>query len=60
MHFGHGLHECFGRQINHATLHRMVKPLLTQRDLNRASGDRGRLLKNGAFAESMHVRFNGS
>jgi cytochrome P450 len=57
MHFGFGLHECFGEQINHATLHRMVKPLLRQPNLRRASGAEGHLRKRGVFAERLAVRF---
>jgi cytochrome P450 len=53
--FGHGLHECFGRFINHATLHRMLKPLLRCSNLRRAPGNQGRLRKNGIFAERLVV-----
>jgi len=55
VHFGHGLHECFGRHINHAILHRILKPLLAKPNLRRASGLRGRLSKRGAFAERLEV-----
>jgi len=55
IHFGHGLHECFGRHINHATLHRMLKPLLARPGLRRAPGAEGRLSKNGIFAERLVV-----
>ncbi len=54
VHFGHGLHECFGRMMNHATLHRMVKPLLA-RNPRRAPGAEGRLRKNLAFADRLVV-----
>jgi cytochrome P450 len=57
MQFGHGLHECFGRFINHATLHRMMTPLLQRTDLRRASGSAGRLIKKGPFAHSIEVEF---
>ena len=57
IHFGYGLHECFGRHINHATLHLMLKPLLKQPHLRRAPGAEGRLRKNGAFAERLVVEF---
>lgn len=58
IHFGYGLHECFGRHINHATLHLMLKPLLARPGLRRAPGAAGRLRKNGAFAERLEVRFD--
>jgi cytochrome P450 len=57
VHFGHGLHECFGSAINHATLHRIVKPLLEKASLKRSDGPHGRLIKRGAFAERLLVRF---
>ncbi|MDQ0322162.1 cytochrome P450 [Pararhizobium capsulatum DSM 1112] len=57
IHFGHGMHECFGRYINRATLHRMVKPLLRQPRLRRASGPEGHLSKNGPFSERLVVEF---
>ena len=58
VHFGHGLHECFGRYLNHATLHRIVKPLLAKTGLRRAEGKDGRLRKNGVFADQLVVRFD--
>jgi len=58
VHFGHGVHECFGRFINRATLHLMVKPLLARPGLRRAAGKAGHLRKNGAFAEALTVEFD--
>lgn len=57
LHFGHRLHECFGRHINHATLHRMLIPLLEQPDLRRVAGRDGRLVKRGPFAHQLTVAF---
>jgi cytochrome P450 len=57
IHFGYNLHECFGRYINRAMLHLMLKPLL-KRNLRRAPGGAGRLVKNGPFAESLTVVFD--
>ena len=57
LHFGHGLHECFGRQFNHATLHRMIKPLLARGPV-RAAGPQGSLRKNGMFADRLVVTFS--
>ncbi|MBX3563623.1 MAG: cytochrome P450 [Sphingomonas sp.] len=57
IHFGYGLHQCFGIHINRATLHRMLKPLLKRPNLRRASGRAGRLHKNGPFAASLTVTF---
>jgi cytochrome P450 len=58
IHFGHGMHECFGLQINHATLHRMVKPLLRRPRLRRAGGPDGKLQKAGIFADRLSVLFD--
>jgi cytochrome P450 len=58
IHFGHGLHECFGRHLNGAMLHRMVKPLLKRPNVRRESGSRGRLRKQGPFAAELVVRFD--
>ncbi len=55
IHFGYGMHECFGRFINHATLHRMLKPLLRRPGVRRADGAEGRLRKNGIFSERLMV-----
>jgi cytochrome P450 len=57
IHFGHHLHECFGRHINGVTLHRMLKPLLRRDGLRRARGRDGRLSKNGPFAERLVVEW---
>ena len=58
VHFGHQLHTCFGRHINHATLHRMLKPLLARPNLRRARGAAGHLRKTGAFADRLVVEFD--
>jgi cytochrome P450 len=58
LHFGHGLHECFGRMINHATLHRMLKPLLAQKNVRRSDGRNGHLSKDRGFAERLVVAFD--
>jgi cytochrome P450 len=58
LHFGYGLHECFGRHINAALLHRMVKPLLKRDNVRREPGPLGRLRKQGPFAERLFVTFD--
>ncbi|HUE84897.1 MAG TPA: cytochrome P450 [Vicinamibacterales bacterium] len=57
IHFGHKLHECFGRHINAATLHLMLKPLLKRSNVRRAPGAEGHLTRNGPFAERLVVQF---
>jgi cytochrome P450 len=58
IHFGHAMHECFGRYINGATLHMMLKPLLRRGRVRRAAGAEGHLTKNGPFAERLVVEFH--
>jgi cytochrome P450 len=55
IHFGHGLHRCFGAAINQAVLPLMLKPLLKRPNLRRAPGRAGRLRKQGPFAAELHV-----
>lgn len=58
LHFGYGMHQCFGLEINRATLHLMLKPLLKRQGLRRAPGGDGRLRRSGAFAQSLIVEFD--
>ncbi|PSJ40903.1 cytochrome P450 [Allosphingosinicella deserti] len=58
VHFGHGLHICFGLQINKATMPRMLKPLLARQNLRRARGSAGHLRKNGLFSDRLVVEFD--
>ena len=57
IHFGHGLHTCFGRFLNQAALPSILKPLLKQPKLIRAPGSEGHLKKRKIFSESLSVRF---
>jgi cytochrome P450 len=58
IHFGYGLHQCFGIYMNLALLPLMLKPLLKRRNLRRASGAEGKLRKNGVFAERLWVEYD--
>jgi len=57
IHFGYGLHTCFGIYINQALLPLMLKPLLKRPGLRRAPGRAGYLSKRGAFADQLHVEY---
>ncbi len=57
MHFGLGLHKCFGFYINQALLPMMLKPLLKREHLRRVPGVDGRLVKRGPFADALWVEF---
>jgi cytochrome P450 len=58
MHFGHGLHTCFGIHINHAMIPQMLKPILRRPGLRRARGSLGKLRKRGVFADRLWVEFD--
>ena len=57
IHFGHGLHTCFGLHINRVLLPLMLKGLLKRRGLRRAPGPAGQLSKRGLFADRLVVHF---
>jgi cytochrome P450 len=59
LHFGYGLHSCFGRFIScEAQLPVMIKGLLKQSSLRRAPGSAGRLVWDGPFPDSLRVAFD--
>ncbi len=57
MHFGFGMHTCFGIHINQALLPLMLKPLLKKDKFRRAPGRAGHLTKRGAFADTLSVEY---
>lgn len=57
IHFGYGLHQCFGIHMNLALLPLMLKALLKQPELRRAPGPAGNLSKRGAFADRLVVHY---
>jgi len=54
MHFGFGLHTCFGQYINMVQIPLIVKSILRCKNLRRAAGDAGKVQYNQPFP----VRFN--
>jgi cytochrome P450 len=58
MHFGYGLHSCFGRYINQVQIPGILKPLLASKSLRRAPGDAGKLQIAGPFPSSLVVNFD--
>jgi cytochrome P450 len=58
IHFGYGLHQCFGIHLNHALLPLMLKPLLKRKKLGRAAGGDGHLKKRGPFSDKLFVVFD--
>jgi cytochrome P450 len=57
MHFGVGLHECFGRFASLMAIPLIAKALLRRNGLQRAPGDDGELVKAGPFAQSLVVTY---
>lgn len=57
LHFGHGLHGCFGTHINRVLIPLMLKPLLQRPGLRRAPGRDGHLRKEGPFAARLVVDY---
>jgi cytochrome P450 len=57
MHWGYGLHSCFGQYINAVQVTKIVRALLLQDNLRRAPGDAGQLKKDGPYAASLTVAF---
>jgi cytochrome P450 len=58
MHFGYGLHTCFGQYVNRVQIPGILKPLLKRKNLRRAAGDAGQLTYNGPFPSTMTVQFD--
>ncbi len=58
LHYGYGLHTCFGQYINQVQIPRIVAALLKKNNLRRAPGDAGKLKNEGPFPVSMTVEFD--
>lgn len=55
LHFGAGLHECFGRFANAMQIPLIATALLARPNFARAGGDDGRLVKTGPYPQSLIV-----
>ncbi len=53
LHFGAGLHECFGRFANEMQIPAIASALLSVPGLSRAPGDEGRLTREGPYPKSL-------
>ena len=58
MHFGFGLHTCFGQYINRAQIPRIVKAVLKRKGLRRAAGSEGQMQSEGPFPVHLVVEFD--
>lgn len=57
MHYGYGMHTCFGLYINHVQIATILKALLIKDNLQRAPGDAGKLQWDGQFPSHLNVTF---
>jgi len=57
LHFGHGLHSCFGEYINQISIPRIIAPLMQLENLERAPGRAGTLQFEGSYPRSMVLWF---
>lgn len=58
VHFGHGLHACFGRHINAVQVTELVAAVVRLPGLRRAEGADGRISYDGPFPDRLIVEFD--
>lgn len=58
MHFGYGMHTCFGQYINMVQIPMIVKPLLRCKNLRRAAGEEGKVRYQNSFPVNLHLEFD--
>jgi cytochrome P450 len=58
LHFGYGMHQCYGRAINRVQIPQIALSLLKLKGLRRATGESGRLAYDGPFPDRMILEFN--
>jgi cytochrome P450 len=58
LHFGFGLHSCFGQYVNRVQIPGILKPLLQRKGLRRAPGPAGQLQIKGPFPSGLAVEFD--
>jgi cytochrome P450 len=58
LHFGYGVHRCFGYYINSVQIPELMAALLRLPNLRRASGGDGRILYEGPFPDRLILKFD--
>ena len=58
LHFGHGMHTCFGKAINGVQIPELLAALLRLPNLRRAPGDAGEILYDGPFPNRLVLEFD--
>ena len=59
LHFGYGLHRCFGLAINGVQIPELMCALLRLPNLRRADGSKGKIVNDGPFPERLILEFDG-
>lgn len=59
LHFGGGLHTCFGRYVNMVQIPELVKAVVALKDLRRAPGAAGQIAYEGPFPDQLVLEFEG-
>lgn len=57
LHFGQGLHQCFGRYVNMASIPAIIGAVVAVDDVQRADGPAGELSIDGNYPTSMTLTF---
>ena len=58
LHFGNGIHMCFGRHISGVQVPEVVKAIITLNNLRRARGSAGKIAYDGPFPDRLVVAFD--
>lgn len=58
LHFGHGMHRCFGSAINGVQIPELLAALLRLPNLRRASGSAGHIVYDGPFPDQLILEFD--
>ena len=57
MHYGYGLHTCFGQYINSVQISRILQAVLKLKGLRRAPGEAGQLQIEGEFPAHLRIAY---
>ena len=58
LHFGGGMHACFGRYVNMVQIPELVKAVMALKNVRRASGSAGQMTYEGPFPDHLVVEFD--
>jgi cytochrome P450 len=58
LHFGYGLHQCFGLAINQVQIPELAAALLRLPNLRRSPGPEGQIVSDGPFPDRLVLQFD--